>query len=669
MKNIPLLFLGMALFAGTVIAQTDNIGHTRHTVKHGAAHPVEATSPERFTTSRNPQATLVLPSEKESFTFVVFADRTTGAVEDVSVLADAVRETNLIEPDFVINIGDMVNGYNATLLWTEQMREYKGIMKELQCPWFPTAGNHDSYWRGADRPAKEHESNIETHFGPVWYAFEHKNNWFIVLYTDEGNPETGEKAFNKPECQTMSDTQFEWLQSILQKAKDAEHVFVFQHHPRWQKGQYGDDWDKVHNALVAAGNVSAVFAGHIHRMDYSMKDGIEYFTLATTGGSQGGAIPRAGFLHEVHQVTVRPSKIGVATIPIGALIDPREITKALTDELSKLQQQPMNITPTIALQPNGFCEELISVPFENTSSAAIDVQFSLDSKDSRWSFVPEQIQAKLQPGEKKTFEFNVKRMAPSIDAAMRRIALKRTITFLTAGTRIPIPETQADVPLDLSELFKQDAIESEQVLLVDGNGDALCVPNEIIALPDGPLTIETWFRAEEYNERTALATKTENSEYGIFVNNGHPEFSVLLGKNYAVVKRNDLTIETGKWCHIAGLFDGKELRLYLDGQLIGKTPGTGKRRVNSFPLYLGADPNAEGKPVSFFHGELDSFRLSKTARYSGESFVPQRHFTSDADTVLLFDMQQNTGPWVPNRVQTKDAALLIDDARFVPLQP
>ncbi|MEZ6164979.1 MAG: hypothetical protein R3B67_11140 [Phycisphaerales bacterium] len=46
--------------------------------------------------------------------------------------------------------------------------------------------------------------------------------------------------------------------------------------------------------LVEAGNVAAVFAGHIHYMRYDGKrDGIEYVSL-TTGGHQRETVPDAG---------------------------------------------------------------------------------------------------------------------------------------------------------------------------------------------------------------------------------------------------------------------------------------------------------------------------------------------------------------------------------------
>ncbi|MDR1491375.1 MAG: metallophosphoesterase [Planctomycetaceae bacterium] len=297
-----------------------------------------AQSNQSVETSRNSHATLTVPQVDPSFTFLIFGDRTTGKPEEISILKDAVVDANRLAPDFVMNIGDMVQGYNATEQWLEQMKEYKAVMNGLKCPWFPAPGNHDLYAGrfAKELPKKQHEKEYEEHFGPLWYAFEHKNYWFIVLNTDEGNPETEEKSFNKPECQTMSGTQFDWLKSILNKAKDAEGIFVFQHHPRWLGENYGNDWDKVHKLFVETGKVKAVFAGHIHRMTYNEKDGIKYITLATTGGSLDRIDPAAGLIHEIHHVSVKKNEEPEITVlPVGTTLDVTAAPSGRNDNIPK----------------------------------------------------------------------------------------------------------------------------------------------------------------------------------------------------------------------------------------------------------------------------------------------------------------------------------------------
>ena len=136
----------------------------------------------------------------------------------------------------------------------------------------------------------------------------------------------------------MGKEQFQWLEKTLTLARGAEHVFVFLHHPRWLRRSYGDTWVRVHELLVKAGNVSAVFAGHIHHMLYDgAPDGIEYFTLATTGGHLSRSLPDAGYLHQFHVVTVREQELSVACLPVGAVIDPRRVTAALSSDVLRIQ--------------------------------------------------------------------------------------------------------------------------------------------------------------------------------------------------------------------------------------------------------------------------------------------------------------------------------------------
>jgi hypothetical protein len=301
-------------------------------------------------TTRKSEIVLTAPKHDDTFSFVVFADRTTGPQEGLDVLADAIKETNQLRPAFVMNVGDMVQGYCGTERWLSQMHEYKAIMSKLESPWFPTAGNHDIYGgRETDTlPKGQNEINYETHFGPLWYAFEYKNNWFVVLFTDEGFSETGEKAFNRPECQVMSDEQFNWLKSVLDKAKNADGIYVFQHHPRWFGNRYGNDWDKVHDAFVKAGNVKIVFGGHIHTMTYNEKDGIRYMTLAATGGNlDRDATIADGSLHHINVVSVKKgSSPTVAALPVGTTIDAATMPIRRYNELN-----PTPRTPRTGTQP------------------------------------------------------------------------------------------------------------------------------------------------------------------------------------------------------------------------------------------------------------------------------------------------------------------------------
>lgn len=665
MKFVPHVLLFFAATASAVADETsDNLEHHRHHHPHNPAHPTQPLTEDRFTTSREDGELPALTDEAPSFTFAVFGDRTGGPDDGVNILADAVRDTNLLEPDLVMTVGDLIQGYNERGEWLVQMREYKDIMDRLICPWFPVAGNHDIYFRGDDAPAQEHEDAYEMHFGPLWYAFEHKNSWFVVLYSDEGDPQTGERTFRKPASQRMSPEQFAWLKKTLKRTADADHVFVFVHHPRWIGGNYGDDWDKVHAELVEAGNVSAVFAGHVHYMRYDPKDGIHYVTLATTGGHQSGNVPSAGQLHHYNLVTVRESQLGITAYPVGEAIDVRDITPELLAEVRKLSGMRPELTEPLTLAEDGAVDTVASLRVENPAPREIDLAVTPNSEDARWRFLPDHRHLKLAPGESRELEFRVVRPASSLDADFAAPRIDLATEYLTDTSRYPLPAIRSALSFQVAG--EPDAGD-ERALDFDGEDDHLRVEPYGPAASDA-LTLECWFNGRDFAGRTGLINKTESSEYGFFVNDGRPQFLVFVGDSYLKAAADGPSLDADRWYHIAGVYDGTEARLYLDGELIARAERAGRRRLNHLPLVIGGDVTGSGEATSHFDGLIDAVRLSATARYSGDSFEPERRPAADGDTRLLLNMDRLLGNLLYDESETRRHATIHGEPAVTPVR-
>ena len=274
-------------------------------------------------TNRSNATRLIGPPEKDVFSFVIFGARAHTLPWEIEILKRAVNEVNVLSPDLVFSLGDMTGGDNSKQ-WFEETANYKNVISALHTPWFPVAGNRDVCWEGASRPSNEHERDYEHNFGPLWYTFEYKDCWFIVLYTDEGNPDTGRKDNSPSVSHTIGPKQTEFLSQTLKKAQGAMHVFVFLHHPCWHFDRYGYDWQRIHELLVEAGNVSACFAGDNRRLKYDgMKDGIQYYTVGSTGGSLPGEIQdiEQGNLHHYTLVTVDNQQFHINAFPVGAISD------------------------------------------------------------------------------------------------------------------------------------------------------------------------------------------------------------------------------------------------------------------------------------------------------------------------------------------------------------
>jgi len=597
--------------------------------------------PGEILTDRPDQLPLVTPLEDDAFAFAVYGDRTGGPAEGIHVLRQAVRDTNTINPDLVMTVGDLVQGYNTRPEWMVQMTEFRNVMAELDCPWFPVAGNHDVYWRGPGRPADEHERDYESFFGPLWYAFDHKGCRFIVLYTDEGDPETGVKTFSRPEAQRMSAAQRRWLQSVLDSAADKRHVFVFCHHPRWREGRYGDDWRSVHHMLRDAGNVTAVFGGHVHRLLHDgVVDGIEYQTLATVGGRLPEVSHPKGFLHHINLVMVRDEGIAIAAIPVGDVIDPREMTADHMARIDRVMAASPRGGAPFEVGPTGRVEVEVPVRLTNPTDAPLTWTLDVDADDSRWRLRPDHLHETVDPGEEVVVPVRMSHGGPLDDTwRFPRLASSAVIRSGDREWIVPGPtRVIAGQPTGVAISGGDGA------LRLFGSSDAVLVESARIPLPDGPFTLEGWVKPTDLDGRRALIAKTESSEYGLFASDWRPAFHVWLDGSYQTAS-SDVPLKPDVWQHVAGVFDGQEVRLYLDGALVGRVEGSGTRGTNQLPLIVGGDPNERGNAQSGMTGWLDSVRLSSMARYAGESFEPPVRYVSDEDTVVLLPFSEARGPF------------------------
>lgn len=633
------------LVSGVAIAQQDETAESNHA----------AQASERLFTTRDSKIHLALPDEKDAFQFVIYGDRTGGVPAGLRVLEQAVKDTNLIAPDLVMTVGDLIQGYNRTPQWLKQKDEFKDIMDRLDAKWFPVAGNHDVYWerRDKDKPDGHHESNYETHFGPLWYSFTHKNNGFVVLYSDEGDREKNEKGFSQARLQNMSEQQLEFLHQSLTKLKDQKRVFVFLHHPRWIGGRYeGSNWDVVHKMLADAGNVAAVFAGHIHRMRFDgKKDGIEYFTLATTGGHMPQDFPDAGFLHHFNIVTVRDSGYQIATIPVGTVVDPRTFTQEFLQEIELVRNQGVSILKKLPLQASGDVTGFYEVEFQNPAKHAVDLAMTANVPKG-WEVIPDHQHKQIQPGESGKLSFRFVYEANESDQAKALAAFRApTITMeaelLHEGARARLPSDESSVEMTLAEVpdgfFNSEANRAFAFEPTDGQADGIRIEPAACPLPQGPFTLEAWVNSSSNDGSQGVVAKTQSSEYAIFAHDGKLSFDVHLDGRYASARAAD-TLPLNKWLHVAGVFDGEKVKLFVDGKLVASNKASGTRTINRLPIYIGADPGRSGEATRPFIGQVDEVRLSSVARYDSE-FEPAERFEPDAATMFLFHLDRNIGPF------------------------
>jgi hypothetical protein len=273
--------------------------------------------------SATPWTGLQANDAEEDFTFVVVADRTRG--HRPGVFESAMPKVNLLQPAFVVSVGDLIEGYtDDPARLTGEWDEVEAFVDQLDAPFFYAPGNHDmsnavmsEAWRAR--------------FGPSFYHFLYKDVLFLVVNSELFGMVTNPWV-SVPGPWTQEE-QMSYIERVLSRHADVRWTIVITHQPLWDVAEVHPDWLKV-EALLGE-RPYTVFAGHAHRYQRSLRHDRRYITLATTGG----ASPLRGALYGEfdHVAMVHMSLRGptIANLMLDG-IQPEDVTTE--DSLRALRQ-------------------------------------------------------------------------------------------------------------------------------------------------------------------------------------------------------------------------------------------------------------------------------------------------------------------------------------------
>jgi len=154
-----------------------------------------------------------------------------------------------------------------------------------------------------------------------------------------------------------------------------------------------------------------------------------------------------------------------------------------------------------------------------------------------------------------------------------------------------------------------------------GSGLSFDGINDFVAIPDDPtlepsrITVETWFRRSGSPGRvTYLISKggdrCEAGSYGLYsTETGDLAFYVYDGTTWVRSPAAAPSVWDGRWHHVAGTFDGKFVKLFVDGKQIGSAPSGGISIGYDLPQGDGTIGGYRGSCALVFEGEMDAVRI------------------------------------------------------------
>lgn len=155
-----------------------------------------------------------------------------------------------------------------------------------------------------------------------------------------------------------------------------------------------------------------------------------------------------------------------------------------------------------------------------------------------------------------------------------------------------------------------------QAFSFDGAGDYVTIPDHPSLNPTAAITVDAWIFSNNTSYAPPIVKKTDDaSGYALELSQDSSQvlFWVNLGSGgsggWFSSPAGGLT--RGIWTHVAGVYDGTSVSLYMNGQLIGSTPAPGAILPSTNnPLNIGWDSS---QPTRFFSGLIDEVEIFNRA--------------------------------------------------------
>ncbi len=382
-----------------------------------------------------PWTHLRFQDEAEDFQFLIVADRTGGHRE--GIFADAVAKAELLRPEFIISVGDLIEGYTEDEGELEtQWDEFAGMVDDLEPPFFYVGGNHDLSNPVMTRLWRER-------FGPDHYHFLYRDVLFLCL-----NSEDGARA-------TVGEEQVDYFRSVLKRYPDPRWTLIFIHRPLWEQDE-APGWSEFEELLD--GRDYTVFAGHVHRYLKTVRGNKRHIVLATTGGGSSLRGPDVGEFDHLTWVTMTDSGPRLANLLLEGIYDENvhtERTQELGEQLASLR------ATALLLDSKGEFGPPMSLRLSNAEAVPMHVSVRAEPHPllpGGWS-----LSDSVSPGKLAYFRVPVdaalaaaaQEHAPlrlevtrSLDPADHREMSRSSRLNLAVARLLTIPQPPADLELD-----------------------------------------------------------------------------------------------------------------------------------------------------------------------------------------------------------------------------
>ncbi|WP_016949096.1 LamG-like jellyroll fold domain-containing protein [Anabaena sp. PCC 7108] len=203
--------------------------------------------------------------------------------------------------------------------------------------------------------------------------------------------------------------------------------------------------------------------------------------------------------------------------------------------------------------------------------------------------------------------------------------------------------------LPLSPTAPNSVEANKGVLSFDGKGDYVEVAN--CPNPTESMTISCWAKSNTptWNEHGFLVSKRD--AFILHPNAGGKSIHFYIASNGWRATAVDPKIDITQWHHYAGTFDGKSIRLYIDGEEVARTDYVGTIQQDNGPMFIGWDDGINGR---YFNGQITEVSLWNYARREQEikGDMYQRLKGNETGLVGYWSLNEGSGSIAPDKTSS-----------------
>lgn len=189
----------------------------------------------------------------------------------------------------------------------------------------------------------------------------------------------------------------------------------------------------------------------------------------------------------------------------------------------------------------------------------------------------------------------------------------------------------------MTGLWQGGPSSSPHSLSVNGTTAYVSVPNSTSINITSAITVEAWVKTNTSGgliNRIVSRYNDVNGGYILDLYQNKARFMVVQDANHVQYATGSTVLAPNVWYHLAGVADGSEIRVYVNGVKDGFLASSWVPYTGTDPLYLGASP-FQGVIYFPWNGLIDEVRVTSGVLYNA-SFTPQSHLPAGTGTKALW---------------------------------